>query len=81
MELHETVAVPEVVILLGVIEPHVSPVGTVSVKATVPVNPFNAAIVIVEVADVPVATAAGEVADMVKSGTVTVNDVVPLPVL
>ncbi len=68
MELHETVAVPEVVILLGVIEPQVSPVGTVSVRVTVPVNPFRAVTVIVDVTEVPVGTEAGEVAVMVKSG-------------
>jgi len=55
----DTVAVPEPVTLLGVIAPHVSPDGTVSVRVTTPVNPFNALIVIVEVADEPVLTAAG----------------------
>jgi hypothetical protein len=44
-------------------------VGAVSVKLTVPVNPFTAATVIVEVAEVPAWTAAGEVADIVKSVT------------
>ncbi len=64
----DTVAVPEPVTLLGVIAPHVSPDGTVSVRVTTPVNPFNALIVIVEVADEPVLTAAGDVAEIVKSG-------------
>ncbi len=53
MELHETVAVPEFVTLRGVITPQVKLAGTVSVRDTVPVNPFTAATVIVEVAEVP----------------------------
>jgi hypothetical protein len=44
----------------------------VSVKLTVPVNPFTAVTVIVEVAEVPAWTAAGEVADIVKSVTLKV---------
>jgi hypothetical protein len=36
------------------------------------VNPFTAATVIVEVAEVPTVTAAGEVADTVKSVTLNV---------
>jgi len=38
----------------------------------VPVNPLTAAIVIVEVAETPTLTAAGEVAEIVKSVTVNV---------
>ena len=72
MELHETVAVPEFVMLLGVIAPQVRFAGTVSVRLTVPVKPFTAVIVIVEVADTPALTAAGEVAAIVKSVTVNV---------
>jgi hypothetical protein len=60
------------VTLLGVIAPQVRLAGTVSVKLTVPVNPFTAATVIVEVADVPTFTEAGDVADIVKSVTVKV---------
>jgi hypothetical protein len=41
----------------------------VSVRLTVPVKPFTAATVIVEVAEVPAWTAAGDVAAMVKSVT------------
>lgn len=70
--LHETVAVPLLVTLVGVIVPHVRPAGTVSVRATVPVNPFTAVTVIVEVAEVPTVTAAGDDAAMVKSVTVNV---------
>ncbi len=76
MELHETVAVPELVTLVGVIAPQVRLAGTVSVRLTVPVNPFTAARVIVEVADVPTLTEAGDVADIVKSVTVNVAVVV-----
>ena len=41
-------------------------------RETVPVNPLTAATVIVDVADVPTVTAAGDVADIVKSVTVKV---------
>jgi len=57
------------VMLVGVIAPQVRLAGTVSVRLTVPVKPLTAAIVIVEVAEVPTVTAAGEVAAMVKSFT------------
>jgi len=46
--------------------------GTVSVRETIPVKPLTAATVIVDVAEVPTVTAAGEVADIVKSVTVKV---------
>ncbi len=72
MELHATVAVPEFVTLVGVIAPHVKLAGTVSVRETVPVNPLIAATVIVEVAETPAFTAAGEVAEIVKSVTMKV---------
>jgi hypothetical protein len=72
VELHATVAAPELVTLVGVIAPQVRFAGTVSVRATVPVNPFTAATVMVEVALVPAWTAAGEVAAIVKSVTLNV---------
>jgi hypothetical protein len=72
VELQETVAVPEFVTLVGEIAPHVRLAGTVSVRLTTPVNPLTADTVIVEVAETPMLTAAGEVADMVKSVTVNV---------
>jgi len=72
VELHATVAVPEFVTLVGVIAPQVRFAGTVSVSDTVPVNPLTAATVMVEVADVPTVTAAGEVAAIVKSVTAKV---------
>ena len=70
-ELQVRVAVPELVMLLGVIAPHVRPACTVSVKATFPVKPFTAVIVIVDVRDALVAPE-GEVALIVKSVTVNV---------
>jgi hypothetical protein len=51
VELQATVAVPELVTLVGVIAPQVNPAGEVSVRETTPVKPFTAVIVIVEVAD------------------------------
>ncbi len=60
------------VTLVGLIVPHVRPAGTVSVKETVPVNPLSAVTVIVELADVLITTAAGDVALMLKSVTVNV---------
>ncbi len=39
------------VTLLGVIAPQVSPAGTVSVRVTVPANPFRPVTVMVDVAD------------------------------
>jgi hypothetical protein len=60
------------VTLVGVIAPQVKFAGTVSVRATVPVNPLIAATVMVEVAEVPTVTAAGEVAATEKSVTVNV---------
>ena len=58
--------------LLGLIAPQVRFAGTVSVSETVPVNPLIAVTVIVEVAEVPTVTAAGDVAAMEKSVTVNV---------
>ena len=82
MELHDRVAVPELVILAGVIAPQVRFAGTVSVSATVPANPLIAETVIVEVAEVPAWTAPGEVAATEKSVTMKVAvvecDSVPL---
>jgi hypothetical protein len=51
VELHETVAVPELVTLVGLMAPQVSPACGVSVSETTPVNPFRAVTVIVDVAD------------------------------
>jgi len=67
--LHETVAVPEPVMLAGVIEPQVRPEGRVSVRLTTPVKPFTAESVIVEETVTPALTGAGAVAVMAKSWT------------
>ena len=58
--------------LLGVMAPQVRFVGTVSVSDTVPVKPLIADTVIVELAEVPTVTAAGDVAETEKSVTVNV---------
>jgi hypothetical protein len=65
--LHVTVAVPDPVMLLGVIVPQVSPDGIVSVRPPDPAKWFTAVRVIVELAELPVLTGAGEVAAIVKS--------------
>lgn len=54
------------------IAPQVRFAGTVSVRLTVPVKPFTAVTVIVDVAEVPTVTEAGEVAATVKSVTLKV---------
>ena len=66
-EVQDRVAVPAPVTLFGVMAPQVRPPGTVSVRATIPENPFRAEMVMVEVALTPVLTAAGEVAVIEKS--------------
>ncbi len=58
--------------LVGLIASQARLVGTVSVSETVPVKPLRAVRAIVEVAEMPALTAAGEVADIVKSVTVKV---------
>jgi len=60
------------VTLVGVIAPQVRLAGTVSVSETVPLNPLMAVTVIVEVAETPALTAAGEVAVILKSMTLKV---------
>lgn len=65
--LHEMVAEPEAIMLVGLNDPQVRLGGAVTLKVTVPVNPLIAATVTVEVGDWPALTAAGDVALMVKS--------------
>ncbi len=67
VELQETVAVPEPVTLSGEIAPHDRLAGTVSVSETIPLNPLIAVTVIVEDAETPALTAAGEDAAIEKS--------------
>lgn len=64
--MQETVAVPEPATLVGVMVPHARPAGAKSLKLIVPANPFNEANVIVEVAEEPALTGAGEETDIVK---------------
>lgn len=54
--LHDTVAVPEPVRLVGVIAPQFRPPDGVSVRLTTPAKPLMAVTVNVEVADVPALT-------------------------
>ena len=70
-EVHDRVAVPEPVMLLGVIAPQVNPAGIVSVRATAAEKPFCPVIVIVEVMEA-LTVPEGEVAARVKSTTVNV---------
>ena len=76
LELHVRVAVAGDggrVTLEGVMLPQVKPAGIVSVRLTVPLNDPTPVIVIVEVADVPTVTDAGEVAAIVNSFWVMVK--------
>lgn len=67
------VAVGGTATLPGVIAPQVRLAGTVSVRVTVPLNTPMAVTVIVDDADVPTVTAAGEVAVIEKSLLLTTN--------
>ena len=67
LQLRVAVAVGGTVTLDGVMAPHVKPAGTVSVRLTVPLKAPTAVTVMVDDADVPTATEAGEVAAIVKS--------------
>jgi len=66
VELQETAAAPEFTMLVGVIPPHVNPVGVASVSVTVPANPLTGLMVMVEVVVWPGLTAGGEVVVIVK---------------
>ena len=77
--LHETVAVPDPVTLVGVIAPQVSPEGVESVRFTVPVKRLRAVMVIVELVDVAAFAGAGELAMIVKSWNMKVR--IPMPFL
>ena len=66
VELQDKLAVPEFVIVYGVIASHVRPDGTVSVRVTVPLKPLTAETVIADVADEPAVTEEGCEATIVK---------------
>lgn len=70
--LQDTVAVPDPVMLVGLIAPQVRPAGGLSVRLTVPVNPFTAVTVMVDIAETPSSVAEGELAEIVKSTKVNV---------
>ena len=72
MDWQETVAVPEPVTLVGEIASQVRPLGTVSVKLTIPAKLLGAVTVMVDLAEVLIRTAAGEDAVIEKSWTVKV---------
>ena len=65
--LHDTVAVPDPVMLVGVIAPQTRPDDGVSVRETTPLKLFIPVTVIVEMAEVPALTGAGDEADVLKS--------------
>lgn len=66
--MQETVAVPDPVMLVGVIVPQLTPDGTVSLSVTVPVKWLTDVIVIVDVVEEPT-FAGGVTAVIVKSTT------------
>ena len=59
---------PDPVTLAGVRFPQLSPLGLISVRATVPLNPFMEVIVMEELLDWPTLIATDEVGEIVKSG-------------
>ena len=67
--LQDTVAVPDPVILPGVMVPQVRPDGTVSVRLTTPAKWLIASIVMVDIAEEPALTGAGDDAAIPKSWT------------
>ena len=69
MAAQDTVAVPDPVRLLGVMAPHVTPAGTVSVRLTTPAKRLIAPIVMVDAAAEPALTGAGDDATIPKSWT------------
>ena len=66
-ELHDTVTLPEPARSVVVSAPQSSPAGTVSARATFPLNPLTLDTEIVVVADLVVYTPLGDVAVLVKS--------------
>jgi hypothetical protein len=76
LQVRVAVAVGGTVTLPGVMGPQVRFAETVSVNVTVPEKLPTAETVIVELADVPAWTAAGEVAEIVKSLEVKMKEAV-----
>ena len=76
MEVHETVAEPDPVMVRGIIVPQVKPAGTLFARLTTPLNAFSAVIVIVGTEDCPESTGDDWETVIEKSGnarTVTVT--------
>jgi hypothetical protein len=69
--MQESVALPDPLMLFGLIDPHVRPEGITSLRVTVPLKPFCDVTVIVELTDWPTVIPLIEVAERVKSGPVT----------
>ena len=69
--LHDTVAIPDPVTVLGLIELHDSPMGLFCVSATTPVKPLREAMVMFDPIVWPALAGAGVVAVIVKSGNGT----------
>ena len=67
LALHDIVAVPDPVRLVGFIVPQTRPERAVSVRETMPLKWFADVMVTVEVAEVPALSGAGEDADELKS--------------
>ena len=65
--LHETVAVPDPVMVVGLIVPQARPDGALSVRETMPLKRLADVMVIVDVAEDPALRGAGEDADVLKS--------------
>ena len=70
--LHETVAEPEPVTLVGAIMPHARPLGRVSVRLTTPAKWFRAVIMIVEETETFTLAVGGELTTIVKSWNMNV---------
>lgn len=64
---HDTVAVPDPVTLVGVIAPQTRPEDAVSVRETMPLKWLADVMVMVDVAEDPALRGAGEGADVLKS--------------
>ncbi len=67
MAVHETVAEPEPLTLVGLNDPQDKPGEGVMLNVTVPANPSIVATVAVEAGDWPALTAVGDIAAIVKS--------------
>jgi hypothetical protein len=67
LALHEIAAVPDPVMLFGLIAPHVKPDGAISVRLTVPAKWFTLVIVMVVVVDEPALVGRGVDAAIPKS--------------